>query len=73
MDIRDVRPEDLRGSKLSFTLAALSNDPLGDLRPELTQEINFEATLKLALAAKAAGVRALCVCLVVQHVRRGTH
>ena len=56
MDIRDVRPEGLRRFEAVVHLAALSNDPLGDLRPELTQEINFEATLKLALAAKAAGV-----------------
>ena len=56
MDIRDVRPEGLRRFEAIVHLAALSNDPLGDLRPELTQEINFEATLKLALAAKAAGV-----------------
>jgi nucleoside-diphosphate-sugar epimerase len=56
LDVRDVEPTDLRGFDAVVHLAALSNDPLGDLRPELTHEINFEATLELASAAKAAGV-----------------
>src|SRR5439155_9353273 len=38
-------------------LAALSNDPSGALRPRLTEEINFRASLRLAAAAKAAGVQ----------------
>src|SRR6476469_4546264 len=39
-DIRDVRAEDLRGFDAVIHLAALSNDPLGDLRPEITYDIN---------------------------------
>jgi nucleoside-diphosphate-sugar epimerase len=38
-------------------LAGLSNDPLGELSPDLTEEINLHATLKLAEFAKAAGVQ----------------
>jgi nucleoside-diphosphate-sugar epimerase len=57
VDVRDIRPEQLRGFDAVVHLAALSNDPLGDLTPELTQEINFAATMRLAQAAKQAGVR----------------
>ncbi len=56
IDVRDVRPDDLDRFDAVVHLAALSNDPLGDMRPELTGEINFRATVKLAMAAKAAGV-----------------
>ncbi|MCP4305644.1 MAG: NAD-dependent epimerase/dehydratase family protein, partial [bacterium] len=38
-------------------LAALSNDPLGNFRPELTHQINFEGSMRVARAAKAAGVQ----------------
>ena len=48
--------EKLRGFDAVIHLAALSNDPLGDYRPELTQEINTEASIQLARHAKAAGV-----------------
>jgi nucleoside-diphosphate-sugar epimerase len=57
LDLRDADPAALAGHDAVVHLAALSNDPLGDLRPELTKEINFEATLRLALAAREAGVR----------------
>ncbi len=56
LDVRDVRPEHLEGFDAVVHLAALSNDPLGDMRPELTDEINFRATTSVASAAKAAGV-----------------
>ena len=56
MDVRDVRAADLRDFDAVVHLAALSNDPLGDLRPELTYEINFEASVRLARAARSAGV-----------------
>ncbi|MGZ4416112.1 MAG: NAD-dependent epimerase/dehydratase family protein, partial [Gaiellaceae bacterium] len=56
VDVRDVRPEHLAGFDAVVHLAALSNDPLGDMRPELTHEINFHATAKVAAAAKAASV-----------------
>lgn len=57
LDVRDVRPEDLAGFDAVVHLAALSNDPIGDFSPELTREINFEATVGLAHAARDAGVR----------------
>jgi nucleoside-diphosphate-sugar epimerase len=56
-DIRDVTPEDLEGFDAIIHLAALSNDPLGDLDPMLTDEINHVASVRLAEAAKRAGVR----------------
>ena len=54
--MRDVTPGDLRGYEAIVHLAALSNDPLGDIDPALTYEINFHATVSLARAAKEAGV-----------------
>jgi len=56
VDVRDVGADDLEGFDAVVHLAALSNDPLGDMRPELTYEINFEATVSLAEAAREAGV-----------------
>ena len=56
LDLRDADPAVLAGHDAVVHLAALSNDPLGDLSPELTKEINFEATVRLARAAKEAGV-----------------
>lgn len=56
-DIRDVHPNQLEGFDAVVHLAALSNDPIGDFSPELTREINFEATVALARAAREAGVR----------------
>src|SRR5262249_21044813 len=56
-DLRDVTPADLSGFDAIAHLAGLSNDPLGDLNPELTYEINFRASVKLAQSAKAAGVK----------------
>ncbi len=56
VDIRDVEPDHLDGFDAVAHFAALSNDPLGDLSPELTSEINFRATVRLAEAAKQAGV-----------------
>jgi nucleoside-diphosphate-sugar epimerase len=55
-DIRDVTPADLRDFEAVVHLAALSNDPLSDLNPELTYEINYRASVRLAQAARAAGV-----------------
>ena len=56
LDVRDVRPEHLKGFDAVVHLAALSNDPLGDLSPELTYAINYRATVSLLRAAKLAGV-----------------
>jgi nucleoside-diphosphate-sugar epimerase len=56
MDIRDVEARHLRGFDAIVHLAALSNDPLGDLNPECTYEINHWASVRLAERAKQAGV-----------------
>ena len=55
-DVRDVTPDHLRGFDAVVHLAALSNDPLGDLNPSITYDINQHASVRLAQAAKAAGV-----------------
>jgi nucleoside-diphosphate-sugar epimerase len=55
-DIRDARPEDVKGLDAVVHLAALSNDPLGDLDAELTYDINHRASVKLAKLARDAGV-----------------
>jgi nucleoside-diphosphate-sugar epimerase len=56
LDVRDAAPEHVRGFDAVVHLAGLSNDPLGDLDPELTRVINFRATVSLARAAREAGV-----------------
>ena len=56
LDLRDVSPADLEGFDAVLHLAALSNDPLSDLNPELTFDINLRASVALARASKAAGV-----------------
>src|SRR5207245_4489813 len=56
-DVRSVEAADLGGFDAVVHLAALSNDPLGDLNPQLTYEINHLASVRLAAMAKAAGVR----------------
>ena len=56
-DIRDVRPSELAGYDAVICLAALSNDPLGDLNPAATYSINHQGTLRLAEAAKRGGVK----------------
>ena len=55
-DLRDVIAKDLDGYDAVIHLAALSNDPLGDLNPELTYEINHRSSVRLAQCAKAAGL-----------------
>ena len=56
-DLRDVEPSDLKGFDAILHLAALSNDPLGNLNPEITYDINHRGTIHLAETAKAAGVK----------------
>ena len=56
MDIRDVSARELRGFDAVVHLAALSNDPVSELNPQLTYDINLHASVSLAEAAKAAGV-----------------
>jgi len=55
-DIRDAKPSDLAGFDAVVHLAALSNDPLGDLDPDLTYDINHRATVHLAKLARQAAV-----------------
>ena len=56
-DIREIVIEDIKGFDAIIHLAGLSNDPLGELNPELTEEINFQGTVNLAKLANKAGVR----------------
>ena len=56
MDLRDVQPDDLNGYDAVIHLAALSNDLLGDINPELTYDINHRASVRLARLAKTANV-----------------
>lgn len=55
-DIRDAELSDLQGVEAIIHLAGLSNDPLGDYRPQLTEEINEKAAIRLGELAKQAGV-----------------
>ena len=57
VDIRDVTPDHFKGFDAVVHYAGLSNDPLGNLNPELTYDINYRATVRVAKAAKAAGVK----------------
>lgn len=56
-DIRDARLSDFDGVDAVIHLAALSNDPLGNLNPEITFDINHRGTVHLGRLAKEAGVR----------------
>ena len=55
-DLRDVEVKDVSGFDAVMHLAGLSNDPLGNINPDLTYEINHRASVRLAELAKAAGV-----------------
>lgn len=59
MDLRDVQVDDLRGFDAVIHLAALSNDPLGDVNPQLTYDINHLGSVRLARLAKEAGIKRL--------------
>jgi nucleoside-diphosphate-sugar epimerase len=56
-DLRDVTPADFEGCDAVIHLAELSNDPLGQNRPEITFKINHEGSIRIAKAAREAGVR----------------
>ncbi|MGE0600057.1 MAG: NAD-dependent epimerase/dehydratase family protein [Dehalococcoidia bacterium] len=56
-DVRDATIEDVSGFDAVIHLAGLSNDPLGDLDPRLTDEINHRASVRLARLSRDAGVR----------------
>jgi len=56
-DVRDAELADFKGIDAVLHLAALSNDPLGDLNPETTYEINHQSSVRIAKLAKQAGAR----------------
>lgn len=55
-DIRDITKDDLKGFDAVVHLAALSNDPLSNLNPDITYDINYKGSVRVATAAKEAGV-----------------
>ena len=55
-DVRDLTVSELQGFDAVVHLAALSNDPLGDLNPQLTYDVNHLASVRLAALAREAGV-----------------
>jgi nucleoside-diphosphate-sugar epimerase len=57
MDVRSVTAADLTGFDAVIHLAALCNDPLGNINPDLTFEINHRASVRLARLAREAGVQ----------------
>jgi nucleoside-diphosphate-sugar epimerase len=57
VDLRDVRPDDLEDVEAVVHLAAISNDPVGDLDSRTTYEVNHLASVRLARAAKQAGAK----------------
>jgi nucleoside-diphosphate-sugar epimerase len=57
LDVRDVEVQHLRGFDAVVHLAAISNDPMGDLDPALTYEVNHSASVRLARVAKQANVK----------------
>jgi len=56
-DVRDIEISEVEGFDAIIHLAGLSNDPLGDYRPELTVEINEKGSVRLAKLAKSVGVK----------------
>jgi nucleoside-diphosphate-sugar epimerase len=56
-DVRDVAAENVQGFDAVIHLAGLSNDPLGDYNPSLTEDINHQGSVRLARLAKQAGVQ----------------
>ena len=55
-DVRDIEKSDIEGNDAIIHLAGLSNDPLGDYKPELTENINYKAAVRLAGFAKEVGI-----------------
>lgn len=55
-DVRDVLPLDFEGCDAVIHLAAVSNDPMGELHPQLTHEINVLGTRRVLQSAREAGV-----------------
>ena len=56
-DVRKVEKQDLEGFDAIVHLAALSNDPLGNINPDLTYDINWKASVRIAEMAREVGVK----------------
>lgn len=56
-DLRHITADDIQGVEAVVHLAELSNDPAGQLSPNITYDINHKGSVRLANLAKAAGVR----------------
>lgn len=56
-DIRKIQLQDLKGFDAIIHLSALSNDPMGEIDPKLTEDINYKASVRLARLAKRAGAK----------------
>ncbi|RCJ37763.1 NAD-dependent dehydratase [Nostoc punctiforme NIES-2108] len=56
-DIRHITTEDLQGVEAVVHMAELSNDPLGQLAPDITYDINHKGSVHIAKLAKAAGIQ----------------
>jgi nucleoside-diphosphate-sugar epimerase len=56
-DTRQILPEDFHGIEAVVHMAELSNDPIGQLSPRITHEINHRASVRVATLARTAGVR----------------
>jgi nucleoside-diphosphate-sugar epimerase len=56
-DLREIERDDLRGFDSIVHLAGICNDPMGDLNPQVTMEVNYFASLRMAEMARDAGVR----------------
>jgi nucleoside-diphosphate-sugar epimerase len=68
-DLRDVRQQDLDGVDAVVHLAAISNDPLGNMNPQCTYDINHKASVRLDELAKKAGVKRFIDSSVLQCLR----
>lgn len=56
-DVRDLEVDDLKGFDCVMHLAAISNDPMGDINPEITYSINREGSIRLGELSRKAGVK----------------
>jgi nucleoside-diphosphate-sugar epimerase len=56
-DLRHITPEDLEGVEAIVHMAELSNDPTGQLSPNITYDINHKGSVRIATLAKEAGIR----------------
>jgi hypothetical protein len=72
LDVRDVEARHLQGFDAVIHLAALSNDPLGDINPELTYDINYRASGWPPAERRRAALPLLAVCMGPRETLRST-